>query len=783
MNSLNENHDESYNKYVGREQLSFWDFEKQSQILIYIAGGGLITLGLSPFFKWINFGAGGVTGIAGDGKILLALTILAIAGYIFALSKNKWALHILMAIQGWGIIAAFWMGTLLWKTSTLLSTKELDDNPFAFLLVSQIGPGVGLYLGLLGGLIITGTLGYIFIRHLAFVKPRQLYWITQGIACVIGILLAISLSDAALGLTFPQNTLITPSLINKTFRSNDYRAAILLDIKWDTSKLKKPTRAIKGILYITDIFGEPRVSSKFTVDTPLYPEQEYIQKVRIEYNQFDDSHAWLRSTQLNNMKVVIEVTDIMYLDDQSIQELQRINNEIQDAKKASIEGDYSKATSILDNIISKWQEKYPDKIKEASVLRKDVLHKFDLIEIKKQQIEESKHQEVCAQIDSEIEAVKQRIKEGDESTAVTSLNTIIENCYKLNCNKQMEEARNTMTVIQQKKEQKEQMEQLAKLKTIFKLATENYELLQKAFEIKTAQFYIAISKEDGSPSLCAKLCFKNNTNKTISGVDIDYQTINSSRSSGVETIKLNLSDVLDPGVQKTIYTKQIMSSLDTFLIARPKQVYDSNGNPIFTPTPSIDEERQLESLAEKYSEANIAIESLEVLKRYRELQKFDTKALLQCQIKNEIAELEQLQKESIEAERQKKLLVVKTASYSINENRQSIITLKLKNETNATIYAIELLRGWRLPGNSWMGRGKFDIKIDELQSGKEFTGDFHGGSMDLDELAMEHQNAKFTVEVLRLFDKDNKELFPETFTAKNKARLDLLKSVRVDPLK
>lgn len=711
---------------IDNSLMSFRDFDHQSKILTYTAGGGLLTLGLSTSLKWINLGAGGSVGISGDGKIVLALTMLAFVGYLFAICKNKWVFHILIAIQGWGTIAAFWMGTLLWKASTFLSTGEINDNPFAFLVASQVGPGIGLYLGLLSGLVITGTLGYVFIRHPIIVRLRHVYYI----AFVIGTLLAIyflmlpsgtyrnnaDLKNSIIGKgrinPFPHNTLLTPSLIGKKFRSNDYRAAILLDIGWDTSELKKPTRAIKGILHITDIFGESKVSSKFTVDIPLYPKQEYIQKdFGIEYNQFDDSHSWLRYAQLNNIKIVFEITDVMYLDEKSIQEFQNINNEMQDAKKASTEGDYSKAKNILDNIIKKWQEKCPDQIKEADDLRKDVLRE---IEIKKQQIEESRHQEVCAQIDKKIQSVKQLIENGDEfvaiislndiiancplncnekleearnlmvviqqkkerkeqmeqlakhqevcvqidrelqsvkqliekkdeSEAITSLNAIIENCN-LNCPEKLEEAKNIMRVIQQKKEQKEQLEQLAKLKTTFKLATDNYELLQKAFEIKTSRLYISTEL-----SLRMEFCFKNNTQKTISCVDLDYQVIslNSSRSGNVKTVNISLSDGLEPGEEKTFYIKpdysaQFSPSVQV-LVARPKQVYDSNDNPIFTPNPSTDEEKQLESIAEKFNETKISSESLEVLNQYREQQKFNTKTLLQ--IKTEIAELERLKKE------------------------------------------------------------------------------------------------------------------------------------------
>ena len=43
-------------------------YDNHQKISAWIAGGGLLVLGLSPFFTWVKFGAGGVTGLAGDGE-------------------------------------------------------------------------------------------------------------------------------------------------------------------------------------------------------------------------------------------------------------------------------------------------------------------------------------------------------------------------------------------------------------------------------------------------------------------------------------------------------------------------------------------------------------------------------------------------------------------------------------------------------------------------------------------------------------------------------------------
>jgi DNA-directed RNA polymerase subunit RPC12/RpoP len=167
-------------------------FDTGSTIGASVAGGGLFVLALSPLFKWIKFGAGGVTGIAGDGKIILGVSVLAIAAYAVAVATRKWLTPILLAVQAWGTLAVFWMGGLIWKVSSILSSPDVQGNPFAALFATQISPGAGLYLGLIGGIAVAGALGFLVVRRLLCVGSLKRYYVTQGVACVIGILLALS---------------------------------------------------------------------------------------------------------------------------------------------------------------------------------------------------------------------------------------------------------------------------------------------------------------------------------------------------------------------------------------------------------------------------------------------------------------------------------------------------------------------------------------------------------------------------------------------------------------
>jgi len=174
------------------ESGSINSFDKSLVISAWIAGFGLLILALSPFFKWIAIGAGGVTGIAGDGRILLAITLLASAAFAAAVVKNKFFIPILLSVTAWGIITTFWMGSLIWKLGSLFDSQEVKDNPFAAIFSSiLVSPGAGLYLGLFGGIIVAAGAGFVAVRHLLILDKLKIFYISQGISCLIGILLAV----------------------------------------------------------------------------------------------------------------------------------------------------------------------------------------------------------------------------------------------------------------------------------------------------------------------------------------------------------------------------------------------------------------------------------------------------------------------------------------------------------------------------------------------------------------------------------------------------------------
>ncbi|MFW6106593.1 MAG: hypothetical protein ACOC8H_00360 [bacterium] len=156
------------------------------------AGGiGLVILALSPMFKWIKFVAGGVTGISGDGKIVLGITVVSIIALGLAVFTRRRIAAASLGVGAWGTIALFWMAGLIWKVGALLDSPETKGNPFAAMLATQVSPGSGLYIGLIGGFIAAGALGYVAYRQLQGAGRIRVFYIAQSCALVLGVTVAM----------------------------------------------------------------------------------------------------------------------------------------------------------------------------------------------------------------------------------------------------------------------------------------------------------------------------------------------------------------------------------------------------------------------------------------------------------------------------------------------------------------------------------------------------------------------------------------------------------------
>ena len=145
--------------------MAFQQLDVYTKIAALSAVVGLLVLGVSPLFNWINLPiVGGVIGLKGDGKIVLAITLVAIAISIAAIIKPKWLKPGLLTVQAWGTVAVFWMAALIWQVGTIGDSLDVKDNPFAGLLATMISPGAGLYLGLIGAIVVAAALGFMAVR-------------------------------------------------------------------------------------------------------------------------------------------------------------------------------------------------------------------------------------------------------------------------------------------------------------------------------------------------------------------------------------------------------------------------------------------------------------------------------------------------------------------------------------------------------------------------------------------------------------------------------------------
>lgn len=105
------------------------------------------------------------------------------------------------------------------------------------------------------------------------------------------------------------------TLLRKQYTKQDYQDYVFFDISFNPKGLDKAARAIKGVLIFTDLFGEQKFALNWTIEKPVNPGVEYVENGSgFKYNQFTDSHQWVRSTEKDNMKVKFRVNSILYQD-------------------------------------------------------------------------------------------------------------------------------------------------------------------------------------------------------------------------------------------------------------------------------------------------------------------------------------------------------------------------------------------------------------------------------------------------------------------------------------
>ena len=115
--------------------------------------------------------------------------------------------------------------------------------------------------------------------------------------------------------TTDPTTVVEVKLLSKRFAEHDYQEYLWFDIEFSATGLSKPARAIKGVLNFQDLFGDPQLRISWTIEEPLKPGGSVMEKgTGFEYNQFVDSHQWVKNTALSNMTASFTVKSILYQD-------------------------------------------------------------------------------------------------------------------------------------------------------------------------------------------------------------------------------------------------------------------------------------------------------------------------------------------------------------------------------------------------------------------------------------------------------------------------------------
>lgn len=90
---------------------------------------------------------------------------------------------------------------------------------------------------------------------------------------------------------------------------------IWFDCHYTLSVTSKPTRAVKGLLEFSDLFGEVNFRINITLNDPLEPGKRIIQEgIGFNYNQFIEEHQWILGTDLKDMKVSFKVLHAIFSD-------------------------------------------------------------------------------------------------------------------------------------------------------------------------------------------------------------------------------------------------------------------------------------------------------------------------------------------------------------------------------------------------------------------------------------------------------------------------------------
>ena len=81
-----------------------------------------------------------------------------------------------------------------------------------------------------------------------------------------------------------------------------------------TSNLEKTTRAVKGSMIFTDLFGEEWWRIGLTLNDPLEPDTELVWAGTVDYNMYTAAHKKAKNTDTENVTITFDVSQVIYED-------------------------------------------------------------------------------------------------------------------------------------------------------------------------------------------------------------------------------------------------------------------------------------------------------------------------------------------------------------------------------------------------------------------------------------------------------------------------------------
>lgn len=95
--------------------------------------------------------------------------------------------------------------------------------------------------------------------------------------------------------------------------ANDYRDWLAFSFRF-TNHLDVETRAVRGTVVFTDLFGEVWWRVGITVTDPMEPGETMNWEGRIDFNSFEAAHRTARNTSLSDVSVHLENVEVVLHD-------------------------------------------------------------------------------------------------------------------------------------------------------------------------------------------------------------------------------------------------------------------------------------------------------------------------------------------------------------------------------------------------------------------------------------------------------------------------------------